>query len=78
MVNGTDLIYAIPQELIGTFSGLIFVLKTLGWVIIFYIIFSLINLFLNKKKNRTMNLILKNLEEIRIILGNKLKDNKNI
>ena len=46
---GEDLIYAIP-------SGLITLFKALGWTIIFYIVFNVINLILNRKKREEMKL----------------------
>ncbi len=61
---GEDLIYAIP-------SGLLTLFKALGWAIIFYVIFNIINMFLNKKKNKQVEQINKNLEEIKKLLKKK-------
>lgn len=66
-----DLIYALPQELIERFSGLITILQALGLAIIFYIIFNVINAIINRKKKKELSLINKNLEDIKIILQNK-------
>jgi len=66
-----DLIYALPQELVERFSGLITILQALGLAIIFYIIFNVINTIINRKKKKEISLINKNLEEIKIILKNK-------
>jgi len=71
-MNVTDgLIYTIPQELIGKFSGLLIVLQALGWAIIFYIVFSVINFIINKKRHKEIMLINKNLKEIKKILQKK-------
>ena len=66
-----DLIYALPQELVERFSGLITILQALGVAIIFYIIFNVINAIMNRKKKKELSLINKNLEDIKLILQNK-------
>jgi len=66
-----DLIYMLPQELVAKFSGLITILKALGWVVIIYIVFNIINAFLNKKKRNELRKINENLEDIKKLLAKK-------
>jgi hypothetical protein len=71
MAINDSLIYALPEELIGKVSTLMIVLQALGAAIILYLIFSIINLFINKKKNKELQLINQNLEDIKKILISK-------
>ena len=68
---GEDLIYAIPEKIVEGFSGLISILKVVGFVVIFYVIFSIINALLYRKKNKEIKKINDNLEEIKILLAKK-------
>lgn len=68
MVDGTDI-----TVLVNNFSTLVNILKALGGVIIFYIVFSVINMIINRKKKKQLERINKNLEEIKKILKNKQK-----
>jgi len=71
MAINDSLIYAIPPEIVGKLEGLIFVLKTLGWAIVVYVIFSIINMMINRKKNKEFQLMNKNLEDIKYLLMGK-------
>ena len=66
-----DLIYAIPEELVEKFSGLISVLKIVGFAVIAYVIFAIINAILHRKRNKEIKEINNNLNEIKILLSNK-------
>ncbi|MBU0894119.1 MAG: hypothetical protein KKF48_01425 [Nanoarchaeota archaeon] len=66
-----SLIYALPQELVGKVSVLLTILQALGGVIILYVIFGVISLVINRKKNKQIELINKNLEEIKVLLYKK-------
>ena len=61
--NVTETVWSFPPELIGQVSLLITVLQALGGVIIIYLVFSIINMLLNKKKN-------KKIEEISLAVNN--------
>jgi len=71
MVNGTDLIYAIPDQLLGSVSGLITILKAVGIVIILYLVFGIVNLILNRGKRNELRMINQNLIEIKNLLSVK-------
>ncbi len=71
MAVNDSLVYALPQELVGKLSNLAIILQALGGAIILYIIFNIINLFTNKKKNKELQLINKNLEDIKQLLIQK-------
>ena len=71
MVNGADLIYSIPEQLLNSVSGLVTIFKAVGIIIIFYLIFGIINLILNRKKKNQLEEINKNLKEIKKLLSKK-------
>lgn len=63
-----DLLFAIPQELIGKFSWVLIVVQAVGWAIIVYIIFSIINSILNRRRTIVIEQINNQLLEIKDIL----------
>lgn len=67
MINET-LIYE-PQELINRIKLLTTILQALGGILIFYIIFNIINTIINRKKKKEMELINKNLRDIKMLLS---------
>ncbi len=77
MVVNESLIYAIPEELMGGISGLISILKVIGFAVIVYIIFAIIEAVLNRKKVNEIKRINNNLEEIKTLLSNKSVSQKN-
>ena len=68
MAVNDSLIYALPQELVESFSGLVIVFQVLGGAIVLYIVFNIINFFTNRKKNKELQLINQNLQDIKQIL----------
>ncbi|MFQ5531729.1 MAG: hypothetical protein ACE5ES_03890 [Candidatus Nanoarchaeia archaeon] len=68
-----DLVFAIPQELVGKVGVLVTVLQALGGIIIFYIIFSIINTIINKRRNKKLEEAVDVIYEIRDILANQRK-----
>ncbi len=76
MVNG-DLIYSVPQELIDKAGFLINILQALGIVIIFYIIFNIINIIINKDKKRQLEQINLHLIEIKKLLSSRQNIRRN-
>ncbi|MBR9701932.1 hypothetical protein GOV13_03340 [Candidatus Pacearchaeota archaeon] len=71
MVNETDLMYLLPQEFMNSASGLITLLKAVGIMVILYLIFSVINTVINRKKGKELKEINKNLIEIKKLLAKK-------
>jgi len=71
MVLTGDALIEIPKELIESFGGLITILKALGWMVLFYIIFNIINALINKGKKKQIEQINNNLNEIKKILKKK-------
>lgn len=53
-------------------TSLIFFLKALGLMLVFYVLFQIINIFFSRKKNKELQEINKNVKEINKKLG-KLK-----
>jgi|TARA_Y100000310_G_scaffold130751_1_gene129863 hypothetical protein len=71
-------VWNFPPELIAQVSLLISVLQVLGGVIVFYILFSIVNVIINRKRNKkiyeiliAVNNINMNLEEIKNLLRRK-------
>ena len=71
MVLTGDALIEIPPELIESFGGLITILKALGWMVLFYIAFNIINALINKGKKKQLEQINDNLKEIKKILKRK-------
>jgi L-cystine uptake protein TcyP (sodium:dicarboxylate symporter family) len=72
-----ELVNIIPTELIKEISFLTKTLQAVGGIILLYIIFGVINLLINKKKNKEIRSIKESLEEIKKILK-KIRNNKKI
>jgi len=70
---GENLMAIIPQEFFSSMGSLILLLKALGGFIILYLIFSIINLIINRNKRKEISQINKNLEDIKRLLTKKKK-----
>jgi len=68
-----DALIEIPPELIESFGGLITILKALGWMVIFYILFNVINALINKRKQKQLEQLGSDVKEIKEILKRKKK-----
>jgi len=68
-----DALIKIPPELIESFGGLITILKALGWMVIFYILFNVINALINKRKQKQLEQLGSDVKEIKEILKRKKK-----
>jgi|TARA_Y100000310_G_scaffold299197_1_gene333793 uncharacterized protein YoxC len=64
MENVTDFIFNIPPGLIDNVSSLAKAIWALGGAIVFYIIFSITNIILNKKRNKKIDEVLKNIRKL--------------
>jgi len=76
MANPGDILYAVPNELVNNLSFIVNVLQAVGVAILVYVIFNIINLFLARKKQREIQKINENLEDIKKILKGKKKGKK--
>ena len=63
-----DLIFAIPNDLIGKVGILITILQALGIFVILWILFMAVNTFINKKRKNELLEINQHLIEIRDLL----------
>jgi hypothetical protein len=70
------LIYTIPQEFISKMGSLMTILQALGGMIILYIIFNIINMIINRKKGKEIQIINQNLMDIKKILMSQNKRKK--
>lgn len=68
MADGVDLFSQLPPELVQNVNTILTLFQILGGIILIYIIISLINLFLNKKKVNEMKKINISLDEIKKLL----------
>ena len=66
LTNGV-LLETLPEKI----SSLIILFQAIGGLIICYIIFSVVNMLINKKKYKEVKKINKNLEEIKKLLRKK-------
>ena len=70
MVLGNE-IYEIPKELINKFSGIVNLLQAFGIIIAIYLIISIINMFVNKRRTKEIIKIGKDVEDIKKLLKRK-------
>jgi len=63
-----DLIFAIPNDLIGKVGILITILQALGIFVILWILFMAVNTFINKKRKNELLEVNQHLIEIRDLL----------
>ena len=66
LTNGV-LLEVLPEKI----SSLIVLFQAIGGLIICYIVFSVINMLINRKKHKEIKKINKNLEEIKKLLKKK-------
>ena len=66
-----DLTIVTLEDLTSQISSLTTIFQAIGGLIIFYLIFNIINVISNKKKNREIKEINENLKEIKSILSKK-------
>ncbi len=73
-----EVINVIPQEFIAELSQLNFFIQAIGGILIFYIIFNLVNVWLNRRKKNHLRGINYNTAEIKKLLKeqNKLLGSK--
>lgn len=73
---GNQLTQILPPEIAANLENLIFILKTLGIVAIFYLIFLIINIIMNVRRNIMIKEIYKKVNEIENKLNKMLKTKK--
>ncbi|MDO8622828.1 MAG: hypothetical protein Q7R52_01155 [archaeon] len=66
-----SMIGQIPQELVGRVELLITIFQAVGIFVILYIIFNIVNIILNRKRNKQIDLLVKNVEEMKKALKKK-------
>jgi purine-cytosine permease-like protein len=72
VVNDTiDILSALPVDLVGRIDFLVTILQAVGGFIILWIIFNIASVFMNRKKNKEIEKINKNLEEIKRLLSKR-------
>jgi hypothetical protein len=70
MIN-ESLFYEFPEALVTKLSSLVSILQALGIVIVIYVVFSLINTIINRKRMREIEKINNNLKDIKKLLSKK-------
>ena len=68
-----ETLFAMPPEMIELFGSLVSSIKALGIAIIFYLVFSVINMIMNRRKEKEIREINSNLEDIKKLLRNQGK-----
>ncbi|MDO8517591.1 MAG: hypothetical protein Q7S33_05700 [Nanoarchaeota archaeon] len=66
-----SMIGQIPQELVGRVELLITIFQAVGIFVILYIIFNIVNIIINRKRNKQIDLLVKNVEEMKKALKKK-------
>ena len=61
------------EEVLNQISSLTTFIQAIGGLILLYIIFNIINMIINRKKNKEIKMINKNLEDIKKLLQKKRK-----
>jgi hypothetical protein len=59
------------EELVKQIASLTILFQAIGGLIILYLIFNIINAFMNRKKNKELRNINKNLDDIKRLLSKK-------
>lgn len=70
MINNT-IFYEVPDVMINRISNLVSILQALGVVILLYVIFSIINTMINRKRMKNIEEINSNLKDIKKLLAKK-------
>lgn len=66
-----ELIYAFPEELASQLIFIIRIIQAIGGLVVIYLAFTIVNMFLLRKRNKEVQKVLQTLEEIKEILRNK-------
>ncbi|MBS3085277.1 hypothetical protein J4225_01160 [Candidatus Pacearchaeota archaeon] len=66
-----EVVSSIPEVIIGPVQTLVYILQAAGILAIFYIIFTIVNAILNRKRVNEIKKINENLEDIKKLLKNK-------
>ena len=66
-----DLTYSIPENFFNSIEMLLFLLKTLGWVLLGYLIFNIIMLIINFKRYKELKEMREDLKEIKRLVKKK-------
>ncbi len=64
---------AVLEDVFNQISFLTTLFQAIGGLVILYIIFNIINMIVNRKKNKEIKLINKNLEDIKKLLQRRKK-----
>lgn len=76
MADATEILSSVPPEIAGNITFLVNIFRALGVAILVYIIFSLINVLLSRRKEKEIKKINENLEDIKRILKKRRNSNK--
>jgi len=73
MVINETLIQALPPEFIEKASGFMSVLEVLGWALIIYIVFNIVNFVINRERKKELGQIHETLVDIKKLLSKQVK-----
>ena len=71
MAVSGEILTSLPPEVVHNIAELTFALQALGGILLLYFIFNIVNMILSRKRNREIEQINKNLEQIKRLLGKK-------
>ncbi len=73
MVINETLTFALPKEFLEKAAGFMNVLEVLGWALLVYIIFNIINFVINRERKKELGQIHETLVDIKKLLSKQAK-----
>ena len=73
MVVNETLSYVFPKEFIEKAAGFMSVLEVLGWALIVYVVFNIINYVINRERKKELGQINETLVDIKKLLSKQAK-----
>ena len=73
MVINETLNYALPKEFIEKASSFMSVLEVLGWALLIYIVFNIVNYVINRERKKELGQIHETLVDIKRLLSKQTK-----
>ena len=76
MVINETLTQTLPEEILAKISSFMAVLEILGWALLIYLVFNIINYVVNRERKKELGQINRTLLEIKKLLAKQVKKPK--
>jgi len=73
MVINETLTQTLPAEIISKISNFMAVLEVLGWALLVYVVFNIINYVINRERKKELGQLNKTLLDIKKLLSKQMK-----